>query len=172
MRFPASALLFLGTFGSFALAKFENARLNKNNSMLLVVDHQIGLFNVVRDATPEEFRNNMIAHAAIGKLVNLPTILTTSGQAGPNGPLPHEIPEMHPNAPLIKRAGPINAWDSPEFRAAVKATGKSQVILAAITTDVCATLLALSLVEEGYTVFHNAEASGAASERIAFNANN
>ncbi|KAJ8093677.1 hypothetical protein PM082_023469 [Marasmius tenuissimus] len=79
---------------------------------------------------------------------------------------------MHPNAPLIKRSGPINAWDSPEFRAAVKATGKNQIILAAITTDVCATLLALSLVEEGYTVFHNAEASSAASERIAVNVNN
>ena len=85
--------------------------------------------------------------------------------------MPHEILEMHPHAPLIKRAGPINAWDSPEFRAAVKATGKNQVVLAAITTDVCAALLALSLVEEGYTVFHNAEASGAASARIAANAN-
>ena len=46
--------------------------------------------------------------------------------------------EMHPNAPLIKRLGEVDAWDNPEFRAAVKATGKKQVILAGITTDVCA----------------------------------
>ena len=45
---------------------------------------------------------------------------------------------MHPNAPLIKRLGEVDAWDNPEFRAAVKATGKRQVILAGITTDVCA----------------------------------
>ncbi|KAJ8093675.1 hypothetical protein PM082_023467 [Marasmius tenuissimus] len=74
MRFPILPLLFLSTFGSFAFATFENVRLNKNDSMLVVVDHQISLLNVVRDATPEAFRNNMITHAAIGKLFNLPTI--------------------------------------------------------------------------------------------------
>ena len=56
---------------------------------------------------------------------------------GPNGPLPHEILEMHPGAPLIKRQGEVNAWDNADFRAAVKATGKKQVILAGIVTDVC-----------------------------------
>lgn len=44
---------------------------------------------------------------------------------------------MYPNAPYIKRNGPINAWDDPNFRAAVEATGKKQMILAGITTDVC-----------------------------------
>ena len=56
---------------------------------------------------------------------------------GPNGPLPVEIFELLPNAPLIKRQGEVNAWDNPEFKAAVKATGKKQIILAGITTDVC-----------------------------------
>lgn len=55
---------------------------------------------------------------------------------GPNGPLPKEIVEMHPSAPLIKRQGEVNAWDNADFRAAVKATGKKQVIMAGITTDV------------------------------------
>jgi hypothetical protein len=43
---------------------------------------------------------------------------------------------MHPNAPFIKRQGEVNAWDNADFRAAVKATGKKQVILAGIVTDV------------------------------------
>ena len=43
---------------------------------------------------------------------------------------------MHPNAPLIKRNGEVNAWDNKDFRAAVRATGKKQVILAGIVTDV------------------------------------
>ena len=43
---------------------------------------------------------------------------------------------MHPNAALVKRNGEVNAWDNAEFRAAVQATGKKQVILAGITTDV------------------------------------
>ena len=56
--------------------------------------------------------------------------------SGPNGPLPKEITRLHPNATSVRRNGEVNAWDSEEFRAAVKATNKSQIILAGITTDV------------------------------------
>ncbi|KAJ7088979.1 Isochorismatase hydrolase [Mycena epipterygia] len=150
---------------------YEFVRINKNDSMLLVVDHQIGLFQLVRDFTAEEYRNNILAHAAAGKVFNLPTILTTSAETGPNGPLPKEIIEMHPNAPYIKRQDEVDAWDNADFRAAVKATGKSQVIMAGITTDVCTTFLALSLLQEGYTVFANADASGTFNPQVAANAN-
>jgi hypothetical protein len=111
-------------------------RLNISQAVLLVVDLQVGLFHQVRDQTPESYRNNILAHAAIGPLFDMPTILTTSSENGPNGPLPKEILEMHPNAPLIRRQGEVNAWDNAEFRAAVEATGKKQVVLAGITTDV------------------------------------
>lgn len=90
-----------------------------------------------RDFEPTEFRNNIIAHAAIAKLFNIPIVLTTSAETGPNGPLPKEIVELHPNAPLVRRNGEVDAWDNAEFRKAVADTGKSQVILAGITTDVC-----------------------------------
>ena len=79
---------------------------------------------------------------------------------GTNGPLPAEVIAMHPTAPYIKRNGEVNAWDNADFRAAVEATGKKQIILAGITTDVCTCFLALSLVEAGYSVFANADASG------------
>ncbi len=68
--------------------------------------------------------------------------------AGPNGFLPREIIEMHPNAPFIKRQGEVNAWDNANFRAAVRATGKKQVILTGIVTDVrrSPTVISLSLL--------------------------
>jgi isochorismate hydrolase len=56
---------------------------------------------------------------------------------GPNGQLPQEILDMYPDAPLIKRQGEVDAWDNSDFRAAIKAANKSQIILAGITTDVC-----------------------------------
>lgn len=43
---------------------------------------------------------------------------------------------MYPNAPFIRRQGEVDAWDNAEFKAAVKASGKKQVILAGISTDV------------------------------------
>jgi len=154
--FPVSDILFFDLVQTSA-ATFTFERIDKNDSMVLVVDHQIGLFQLVRDFEPEEYRNNILAHAAIGKVFNLPTILTTSAETGvflihhsfilrvlttqflhvgPNGPLPKEIPAMHPEAPFIKRNGEVNAWDNQDFRNAVKATGKKQVIMAGIVTDV------------------------------------
>lgn len=104
--------------------------------MLLVVDHQLGLFQLVRDYTPDQFRSNIIAHAAIAQLFNLPVVMTSSADTGPNGPIPKEITDMHPNAPFIRRQGEVNAWDNPEFRAAVRAANKTQIIIGGIVTDV------------------------------------
>ncbi|KAI9760118.1 MAG: hypothetical protein M4579_001838 [Chaenotheca gracillima] len=133
--------------------------------------HQVGLFKLVQDFSPVVFRNNILAHAAVGKVFNLPTILTSSAETGPNGPLPKEITDMHPNAPLIKRNGEVDAWDNPEFRAAVEATGKKQIILGGVTTDVCTVFLALSLRAAGYDVWANHEASGTFDEKVATAAN-
>lgn len=63
--------------------------------------------------------------------------MLTPVSEGPNGQLPQEILDMYPDAPLIQRQGEVDAWDNEDFRAAVKATGKSQVIVGGIVTDVC-----------------------------------
>jgi len=67
---------------------------------------------------------------------------------------------------LIARQGEVDAWDNPDFRAAIRATNRSQVIIAGITTDVCTTFCALSLRENGYAVWANVEASGTTTEFI------
>ena len=73
---------------------------------------------------------------------------------------------MYPSAPLIQRHGEVNAWDNADFRDAIRAANKSQIIMAGIVTDVCTTFLALSLRAEGYSVWANIEASGATTELI------
>lgn len=85
---------------------------------------------------------------------------------GPNGPLPGEFLEWFPDAPLIQRPGQVNAWDNEDFRKAIEATGKKQIVMAGITTDVCTTFCALSMREAGYSVFLNVEASGTTTELI------
>ncbi|KAJ5099899.1 hypothetical protein N7532_006900 [Penicillium argentinense] len=146
-------------------------RLDKENAALLVIDHQVGLSQVVRDFSTNDFRNNMLAHAALGNVFDLPTVLTTSSDAGPNGLMLKEIMDMHPNATFVRRQGEVNAWDNAEFRAAVKATGKKQLIIGGIVTEVCTTFLALSLIDEGYEVFANTDASGTFDTRLAEDAN-
>ncbi|KAK5446749.1 hypothetical protein LTS15_009682 [Exophiala xenobiotica] len=70
---------------------------------------------------------------------------------------------MYPNASLIKGNGEVNAWDNPDFKAAVEATGRKQIILGGIVTEVCTMFLALALREAGYSVWANTDASGTAT---------
>lgn len=172
MKFTSSiALMAFGLFNAVRGDAVPWERIDKNNSMLLILDLQVGLYQLARDWDATLYRDNILAHAEIGKLFNLPTVMTTSAQQGPNGPLPKEILDMYPDAPLIQRQGEVNAWDNAEFRKAIEATGKKQVIVAGIVTDVCTTFLALSLRAEGYSVFANIEASGTTTQLIRDTAN-
>lgn len=141
-------------------------RLNKDNAAVLMVDHQAGLVSLVQDYPPNEFKNNILALADVAKFFNLPTILTTSMEEGPNGPLVSELKEAFPDAPYIARPGQINAWDNEDFVAAVKATGKTQLIIAGVVTDVCVAFVALSAIEAGFDVFVVTDASGTFDEGV------
>ncbi|WP_292038771.1 MULTISPECIES: isochorismate family cysteine hydrolase YcaC [unclassified Brevundimonas] len=135
-------------------------RLNKDDAAVLLVDHQTGLLSLVRDIDPDKFKNNVLALADLAKYFNLPTILTTSFEDGPNGPLVPELKEIFPDAPYIARPGQINAWDNEDFVNAIKATGKKQLIIAGVVTEVCVTFPVLSALEEGFDVFVITDASG------------
>ena len=135
-------------------------RLDKDNAAVLLVDHQAGLLSLVRDIDPDKFKNNVLALADIAKFFNLPTILTTSFETGPNGPLVPELKKMFPDAPYIARPGQINAWDNEDFVKAIKATGKKQLIIAGVVTEVCVAFPALAAIEEGFDVFVVTDASG------------
>ncbi|EPP3419510.1 isochorismate family cysteine hydrolase YcaC, partial [Acinetobacter baumannii] len=142
----------------------DYVRLDKDNAAVLLVDHQAGLLSLVRDIDPDKFKNNVLAVANAAKYFNLPTILTTSFETGPNGPLVPELKEIHPDAPFIPRPGQINAWDNEDFVKAVKATGKKQLIIAGVVTEVCVAFPALSALAEGFEVFVITDASGTFNE--------
>ncbi len=143
---------------------YKYRRLDKNDATVLLVDHQSGLCNIVHDWSTDEFRNNVLALGACAKYFRLPTVLTTSFEDGPNGPLMPELKEMFPDAPYIARPGNINAWDNEDFVRAVRATGKKQLVIAGVVTEVCVAFPALSAAEEGFEVFVVADASGTFNE--------
>ena len=139
-------------------------RLDKTQAAVLMVDHQAGLLSLVRDIEPDRFKNNVLALADLAKYFKLPTILTTSFEDGPNGPLVPELKQMFPDAPFIPRPGQINAWDNEDFAKAVRATGKKQLLIAGVVTEVCVAFPALSAIEEGFDVFVVTDASGTFNE--------
>ncbi|MFI8417607.1 isochorismate family cysteine hydrolase YcaC [Serratia sp. NPDC078593] len=139
-------------------------RLDKDQAAVLLVDHQAGLLSLVRDIDPDRFKNNVLALGDLAKYFNLPTILTTSFEDGPNGPLVPELKAQFPDAPYIARPGQINAWDNEDFVKAVKATGRKQLIIAGVVTEVCVAFPALSALSEDFEVFVVTDASGTFNE--------
>ncbi len=139
-------------------------RLDKDQAAVLLVDHQTGLLSLVRDIDPDRFKNNVLALADLANYFKLPTILTTSFEEGPNGPLVPELKQAFADAPYIARPGQINAWDNEDFVKAIEATGKKQLIIAGVVTEVCVAFPALSAIEAGYEVFVVTDASGTFNE--------
>ena len=151
-------ILLLCAQSGFAAPNY--VRLDKERAALVLVDHQTGLFSLVQDIEPALFKNNVIALAEVGKFFKLPTVISTSLEQGPNGPFLPEVVAIHPDVPIIQRPGQINAWDNPDFVEAIKKTGRKQLIIAGIVTDVCVAHVTLSAIEAGYEVFVVTDASG------------
>jgi nicotinamidase-related amidase len=141
-------------------------RLDINDAVVLLVDHQAGLLSLVRDFDPDRFKNNVLAVADLAAYFQLPTILTTSFEDGPNGPIMPELKAKFPDAPFIARPGQINAWDNPDFVAAIKATGRKQLIIVGVVTEVCVAFVALSAIADGFEVFAVTDASGTFNEAV------
>jgi nicotinamidase-related amidase len=148
------------------MAALSDSRLSIDDAAVLLVDHQVGLCSLVQDYSPDEFKNNVLALADIAKLFKLPTVLTTSFEQGPNGILLPELVEMFPDAPFIPRPGQINAWDNEDFVKAVTATGRKQLLIAGVVTDVCVAFPTLSALAEGYQVYVVCDASGTFNKSV------
>ncbi|OZG72317.1 hydrolase [Hahella sp. CCB-MM4] len=134
-------------------------RLTKDNAVLAMIDHQTGLLVSCRDQEPHLLKANIRGLCQLAKTVDLPSVVTASMPQGPNGPIMPDILDILGNE-VIERPGEINAWDNPDFKAAIEATGRKKIIMAGIVTDVCLMFPAISAVAEGYDVYAVVDASG------------
>jgi nicotinamidase-related amidase len=140
------------------------ALLNAADVAILLLDHQSGLFQTVKDVPLTDLRANTIMLARLATLMKIPVITTASEPNGPNGPL---MPEIHQNAPhavYVPRKGEVNAWDNDDFVRTVRATGKRTLIMAGVWTSVCVMFPALDAKAAGFKVYAVMDASGDPSE--------
>ena len=142
------------------------ALINPADTLILLLDHQTGLFQTVKDIGVIELRANTIALAKLGALLKLPVITTSSVPDGPNGPPMPELKEAAPHAHYVPRHGEVNAWDNEAFVKAVRDTGKKTLIMAGVWTSVCVMFPALDATAAGFKVYAVMDASGEPSEMV------
>ena len=132
------------------------------DSALLLIDHQTGTMQLIKNIPLDVAKRNTLALAKTAKILNIPVVLTSSQEQNLQGPLLPELEQILPDAfaARVKRAGIVNAWNDPNFVAAVKKTGRKNLIMAGVTTDVCLVFPAISAVREGFNVQAVMDASG------------
>lgn len=133
-------------------------RLTRENSVLLLVDHQVGLYTGVRDIETLELKHNVVGLAKAALALKVPVIVTTTTE-NMWGPLIPELAEVLPGIKRIERTT-VNAWDEPRVVEAVKATGRKNLIITGVSTDVCLAFPAMSAIADGYTSYAVIDASG------------
>jgi nicotinamidase-related amidase len=140
------------------------ALFDTSDVVLLLLDHQTGLFQTVKDIGVAELRANTIMLAKLATLLKIPVVTTASEPGGPNGPLMPEIHQFAPHAVYVPRRGEVNAWDNEDFVKTVRATGKKTLIMAGVWTSVCVMFPALDAKAAGFNVYAVIDASGDPSD--------
>jgi nicotinamidase-related amidase len=140
------------------------ALIDPTDTLFLLLDHQSGLFQNVKDISVAELRANVTALAKVATLHQIPIITTASEPDGPNGPIMPEIQETAPHALYVPRKGEVNAWDNALFVKTVRDTGKKTLVIAGVWTSVCVMFPALDAKAAGFKVYAVMDASGDPSE--------
>jgi nicotinamidase-related amidase len=132
--------------------------LTVENTALVLIDHQVGTIGWAGELSSKQDQDDLKMWtrviARFAKSAGMPIVLTSSLETESQGPLLPEFEQIMPQevAARIKRTGVINAWDDPAFAKAVRDTGRTNLLMGGLTTDVCLVPPALSAAAEGLNV--------------------
>ena len=133
-------------------------RLTRDNAVLLLVDHQIGLYTGIRDTDVLHLKHNVVGLTRAMLALKVPVIVTTTSEKM-WGPLIPELAEVLRGVKIIERTT-VNAWDEKRVADAVKATGRKKLIVTGISTDVCLAFPAIAAIADGFESYAVIDASG------------
>jgi nicotinamidase-related amidase len=162
VRALAVLLCLLALTPRLSVAQLATSRplIDPADTAILLLDHQAGLFQTVKDIDVDVLRTNTIILAKLAKIAKVPLITTASEPNGPNGPLMPEIKQVAPEAIYVPRKGEVSAWDNADFLKTIKDTGKKTLIIGGVWTSVCVAMPAIQAKAEGYNVYAVIDASG------------
>src|SRR4028119_428750 len=134
------------------------ALLRPDDSILVLMDHQPFQFTNLNSHEPTMIINNVVGLAKTAKVFNVPTILTTVIEER-GGYIIKGLQDVFPDQKPINRTT-INTWEDPNVTGVVKKSGRKQLVLAGLYTEICLAMPAIQALAEGYDVFVLADASG------------
>ncbi|WP_055697365.1 MULTISPECIES: hydrolase [Streptomyces] len=136
--------------------------LTPDNCAVLFVDHQPQMFFATGSGDRTAIINSTVGLAKAAKVFDVPVVLSTVAAESFSGPLLPQLAAVFPEQEAIDRTS-MNAWEDAAFVEAVKATGRTKLVVAGLWTEVCVVLPTLSALSQGYEVYVVTDASGGVS---------
>jgi nicotinamidase-related amidase len=124
-------------------------RMTRDNTAVLLIDNQVGLFTGVRDLEVAELKHNVVGLAKAAQVLGLPIVAATTARDSMWGPIIPELQAVLGNLDILDRSM-VNAWDDEAFVAKVRQTGRDHLILAGLAFETCASLAAIAAQADGY----------------------
>jgi nicotinamidase-related amidase len=140
----------------------DKGLLTRDNCAVVFVDYQPQMTFGVNGVERQQLVNNVLLLAKGAKLFGVPSVLTTVETKSFSGYMWPQLLDVYPDQEPIERSS-MNSWDSEAFRTAIKATGKKNIIIAGLWTEVCVAWPTLNMIDEGYNVFVVEDASAGTS---------
>jgi nicotinamidase-related amidase len=135
------------------LPQTDAGLITADNSAVAFIDHQPQMsFGVASGIDRQLLMNNVLMLAKGAKEFGVPVILTTVETDSFSGSMWPQLLDVFPEQQPIERTG-MNSWDTPAFREAIKATGKKNILLSGLWTEVCITWPTLNMLADGYNVY-------------------
>ena len=132
------------------------------DSAIVFIDHQPQMLFGVANIDRSLLINNVTLLASVAKEFRVPAVLTAVETESFSGYLWPQLLNVFPGEHVIERSS-MNSWDDPGFREAIKATGRKNIILTGLWTEVCVTWPAVEMVGEGYNIYVVEDCCGATS---------
>lgn len=137
-----------------------------DTAALLLIDYQVGTLQLAKTTPSDVALRNAITLAKAALAFKMPIVVTSSQEERIQGRIDERLQRVIPDAfeARVQRKGIVDAWKDPNFKAAVEKTGRRQLIIGAITTDICLVFPSISAVEDGYEVQAVMDACGSPFE--------
>lgn len=137
--------------------------LTPQNCALVLIDYQPIQVMSIASMDRRLLVQNIVAVIRTARLYGVPVVLSTVNvKTGINQPTIPDIARLLPEVTAIDRTS-MNSWEDTDFVAAVKATGRRKLVMAALWTEVCLAFPALDAMREGFEVYPVVDAVGGTS---------
>ncbi|MEM7454309.1 MAG: hydrolase [Planctomycetota bacterium] len=146
------------------LSDTDGGLLTADNSAVVFIDHQPQMsFGVAGALDRQQLLNNVLLLAKGAKLFDVPSILTTVETESFSGHMWPQLLDVFPDQKPIERTG-MNSWDTAAFREAIRATGRRNIIIAGLWTEVCVAWPTLNMLDKGFNIYVVEDACGGTSQ--------